>query len=237
MTADATEAALAVLGQYFSAPIARTLLTVTRRRESLEGVPLRDAALARAVEALERTLPSYLPDPDRRRDCAAALARLLSAADVRPAPKSDRSEPSSGKSPKSADRGDATSTRIYVASRPDHLQGAADVAREVAKSAGFGMVDQTKVATAVAELTRNMLQYAGGGELWLTPLEAPRRGVHIEAVDRGPGIPDLERVMSTTYRSRTGMGLGLKGVKRIVDEMDIQTSRAGTRVTLRKYLA
>jgi len=224
MTSDATGAVLEVLGRYFSPPIASALLTVTRRREGLDDIPLVNGALARTVGALERTLPSYLADPERRRGCAAELGRLSSDTEPRSSP------------PASApDRGPA-SARRYVASQPEHLPGAVDLARSVAAGVGFGLLDQTKIATAVAELTRNMLQYAGGGELWFSVLDAPRRGVEIGAVDRGPGIPDVERVMSPSYRSRTGMGLGLKGVKRVVDDLEIQSSRAGTRVVLRRWL-
>jgi serine/threonine-protein kinase RsbT len=220
-TADAGEAALAVLDRYFSASIARALLNVTRRREGLEGDPSGDATLGRTVDALERTLPSYMADPSRRRQCAAELRRLLPDRDPRVSLPPDSAGP--------------TSPKAFAVTRPDHLHGATEAARSLGRSAGLGVLDQTKIATAVAEVTRNMLQYAGGGELWFSQISSPRRGLEVAAVDRGPGIPDVELVMSPRYRSRTGMGLGLKGVKRVVDELEIQSSRAGTRVVLRKY--
>ena len=219
MTDDASPAAIAVLGRYFSEPVARELLGVSRRREGLEGRPLSSASLARVVGALERALPSYVADPERRRRCLDDLRGLVSES-------ADRSPAS--------DRGAPSSPSAIAVSRPEHLHGVAEAARAFARTAGFGLLDQTKIATAVAELTRNMLQYAGGGEIWLGLIDAPQPVIEIAAVDRGPGIADVALVMSAGYRSRTGMGLGLKGVKRIVDEMDIQSSRAGTRVVIRK---
>ena len=217
---DATQAILAILGRFFAEPVARALLLITRSREGLEGVPLADAALGRAVDALERALPAYLANPTRRQSCIDELRELMTER---------QSPPSIAPS----ERG-PSSQRIYHVGDSGEHQSAAEVARAYCRNAGFSVLDQTKVSTAVAELTRNMIQYAGGGELWFSMLRAPRR-LEVAAIDRGPGIPEVDLVMSTAYRSRTGMGMGLKGVKRIVDELEIQSSRAGTRIVFRKY--
>ena len=129
---------------------------------------------------------------------------------------------------------------------PDPAAAARDAVRQARRSCprpslalafGSNLLDQTKVLTAVSELTRNMLQYAGGGELWLALLRGSVRGIEVSAVDRGPGIADIDLVMSASYRSRTGLGMGLKGVKRIMDDLDIRSGpHLGTRVTIRKYL-
>jgi serine/threonine-protein kinase RsbT len=222
MTADATEAMLAVLCEHLSAPVARGLLDVSRRREGLHDVPLGRDAVARMIAALERTLPIYLSVPARRRRCIQDLHALLQRA---------------GRSPfEYEDTGPAS--RIIVSVRePEDLQQAIRTARDLCRSMCFKVLDQTKIITAASELTRNMLQYAGGGELWLTPLRGAPTGLEITAVDRGPGIADVALVMSSSYRSRTGLGMGLKGVKRIMDDLDIRSGpQLGTRVTIRKYL-
>jgi serine/threonine-protein kinase RsbT len=87
-----------------------------------------------------------------------------------------------------------------------------------------------KVATAVSELARNILNYAGTGTIEIgAPLEGPPRMV-IRAVDTGPGIPNLEEILSGRYRSKRGLGLGILGVKRLADKFVIDTNKSGTRV-------
>jgi serine/threonine-protein kinase RsbT len=103
---------------------------------------------------------------------------------------------------------------------------------------GFDEARGRMIATAVSELARNIVKYAGKGELRLRRVErALERGVEIEAVDRGPGIVDAERAMSDHYSSGGTLGLGLPGVKRLMDEFELETaSGAGTRVTARKWI-
>lgn len=87
-----------------------------------------------------------------------------------------------------------------------------------------------KVATAVSELARNILNYAGTGTIEIgAPPEGPPRML-IRAVDTGPGIPNLEEILSGRYRSKRGLGLGILGVKRLADRFVIDTNKAGTRV-------
>jgi serine/threonine-protein kinase RsbT len=95
---------------------------------------------------------------------------------------------------------------------------------------------QTKIATAIAELARNILLYAIAGEVRIAAVEAPRRGVEVAARDEGPGIADLDLVMTGNYRSKTGMGMGLRGAKRLMDTFEIDTSPTGTNVLTRKFL-
>lgn len=87
-----------------------------------------------------------------------------------------------------------------------------------------------KVATAVSELARNILNYAGTGTIEIgAPTEGPPRML-IRAVDTGPGIPNLDEILSGRYRSKRGLGLGILGVKRLADKFVIDTSKSGTRV-------
>jgi serine/threonine-protein kinase RsbT len=129
----------------------------------------------------------------------------------------------------------STSTIIHIRT-PDDVVNACEVGRDIARNVGFSDVDQVKVATATAELTRNVLLYAKVGEMRLASLEAPRRGIEIEVSDEGPGIADIDLVLSGHYRSRTGMGMGLRGTKRLVDTFELASSPAGTRVLARKFV-
>jgi signal transduction histidine kinase/DNA-binding response OmpR family regulator len=111
-------------------------------------------------------------------------------------------------------------------------------ARQVAGLVGFDAQDQTRIATAVSEIARNAFRYAGGGkvEFRLEGESAPQLLLVIVR-DEGQGIPDLDRVLSGQYRSRTGMGIGIVGVHRLMDQVEIQTKpRAGTKVMLKKIL-
>ncbi len=136
-----------------------------------------------------------------------------------------------------AARDPGTTTKVLVRDEID-VPNACEVARDLSKKLGFSVVDQTKMATAVSELARNMLQYAGGGTILFAEVLAPRRGLEAFFEDRGPGIANLEGVLDPKYRSTTGMGMGLRGSKRIADEFLIDTQPGdGTRITMRKYVA
>src|SRR6185436_2692515 len=105
-------------------------------------------------------------------------------------------------------------------------------AGDLAELLGFDRRDQTRVATATSELARNAYRYAHGGRVLLSRDDDALR---IEVSDDGPGIPHLDDVLSGTYRSKTGMGHGLVGVHRLMDEVRIDTSaEVGTRVVIRK---
>jgi serine/threonine-protein kinase RsbT len=127
----------------------------------------------------------------------------------------------------------------------DDIVAARQRAREIARQIGFGMVDQSRIATAVSELTRNIVRYATGGAGEVTIRVVPAgphagapgaRGIEIVAADEGPGIPDVELSLLDGYTSGPGMGLGLPGAKRLMDEMEIQSALGqGTTVTIRKW--
>jgi serine/threonine-protein kinase RsbT len=101
----------------------------------------------------------------------------------------------------------------------------------LAAKLGFGPVERTKVATAVSELARNIVMYAQAGEVRLSVSLAPRIGLTVEARDNGPGINDVEKIFAGSFRSNTGLGMGLRGVKNIANEFAIHSSPGqGTRV-------
>lgn len=109
--------------------------------------------------------------------------------------------------------------------------------RKAAAELGFSLVDQTKVVTAASELARNVLVHGGGGSARLEILtEGARKGLRLILEDQGPGIPDIDLALRDGYTTGGGLGLGLGGSKRLVNEFDI-VSRVGegTRVTITKW--
>ncbi|MEW5927285.1 MAG: anti-sigma regulatory factor [Gemmatimonadota bacterium] len=106
-----------------------------------------------------------------------------------------------------------------------------------AVEAGFSLIDQTKLVTAASELARNTLVHGGGGSMRMEVLsQAGRRGIRLVFEDQGPGIPDVEQALRDGYTSGAGMGLGLGGSRRLVNEFDISTGAGqGTRVTVIKW--
>ncbi|MFG1915978.1 anti-sigma regulatory factor [Micromonospora sp. NPDC048898] len=109
--------------------------------------------------------------------------------------------------------------------------------RSVAVTVRLSLVDQTKVVTAASELARNTLVYGGGGSVEVTTVDNGRRkGVRIVFADSGPGIPDLDLALTDGYTTGGGLGLGLSGSRRLVDEFEIETSaETGTRITVTKW--
>lgn len=114
---------------------------------------------------------------------------------------------------------------------------ARSVAREIAKGLGFGPIDQARIATAVSELARNIFLYAETGQVVTRSVEKRgRKGIEIEFQDKGPGISDISQVMQDGYTTSRGMGMGLPGAKRLMDDFEIQsTAGVGTTITCRKW--
>ena len=101
----------------------------------------------------------------------------------------------------------------------------------------FSIVDQTKMITAASELARNLLIYGGGGEVLCERLqEGIRKGLRVVFEDHGPGIPDIEQALKDGFTSGKGMGLGLGGARRLVNEFDIVSEVGkGTRITIARW--
>jgi serine/threonine-protein kinase RsbT len=120
---------------------------------------------------------------------------------------------------------------------PEDIVHMRQAVRENAVRQGFSIVDQTKIVTAASELARNILNYGGGGEMILRVLqEGARRGLKLDFVDRGPGIPDIELAMKDGYTTGGGMGLGLGGARRLSSEFRSESRvGAGTRVTITRW--
>lgn len=110
-------------------------------------------------------------------------------------------------------------------------------ARDLAAALGFPHTEQIKIATAVSELSRNAFTYAGSGALVLTTLTTPKRGLKIEVIDQGKGIPNIATILAGTYQSKTGMGLGLRGCQKLMHAFSIESSpESGTHIRMEIYL-
>lgn len=118
------------------------------------------------------------------------------------------------------------------------IVGARQLGRDIAKEIGFGTVDQARIATAISELARNIYLYADEGKVCFEAINTlEHKGIRIIAIDTGPGIEDVSRVMEDGYSTSGGLGAGLPGVKRLMDEFDMKSdSSKGSKVTATKYL-
>jgi RNA polymerase sigma factor (sigma-70 family) len=126
--------------------------------------------------------------------------------------------------------------RIKVSSDADVVL-ARQGARDLAARLGFSRTELTVLATAVSEITRNIVRFTDGGEVVVELLETPRPGVRIVARDAGPGIADLDKALIDGYSTYRGLGLGLPGARRLMDEFDVESSPGkGTTVTMTKWL-
>jgi serine/threonine-protein kinase RsbT len=127
------------------------------------------------------------------------------------------------------------SETIPVVAEPDMVVVRRRV-REAAGKVGLSLVDQTKLVTAASELARNTLIYGGGGTMQLETLNGPRLGVRLTFVDEGPGIADLDLALRDGFTTGSGLGLGLSGSKRLVNEFAIDSKLGqGTRVSVTRW--
>jgi serine/threonine-protein kinase RsbT len=127
--------------------------------------------------------------------------------------------------------------RVVIATDGDIVL-ARQSGRELAEQVGCSATDATLIATAISEVARNIVSHAGGGEVVITATDADGHGaIEVVASDRGPGIADLDRAMQDGYSTGRGLGLGLPGARRLMDEFEIRSEvGVGTTVVMRKWL-
>ena len=133
---------------------------------------------------------------------------------------------------------EAAEKRVPIKDEYDIVM-ARSAGKSVAKEVGFGIVDQTRIATAISELARNIIVHAVEGVVEIRQVYADEGtvGLEVVAIDDGPGIPDVEQAMRDGFTTGKGLGAGLGGAKRLVDEFEIDsTVGKGTRVSVRKWL-
>ena len=119
----------------------------------------------------------------------------------------------------------------------DDIVFARQAVRRMTQELGFSLVDQTKMVTAASELARNAVVYGGGGCMeWEMLLDNGRKGLRLVFADDGPGIADVTLAMKDGWSSGGGLGMGLAGAKRLVNQFDIQSAPGqGTRVTITRW--
>ena len=130
----------------------------------------------------------------------------------------------------------ACQVRVQIGSDGDIII-AREKGRALAFELGFSSTDVVRIATAISELARNVLSYAARGEIRLEALNnRNQRGIAIIASDQGPGIADVEQAMQDAFSTSGGLGLGLPGVRRLVDEFTIESTVGhGTKVSATKW--
>jgi serine/threonine-protein kinase RsbT len=140
------------------------------------------------------------------------------------------------RAPTSAAPDTGDEVRVPVMSENDIVK-ARHEARRLAEASGFSSSEATRVSTAISELAGNIVSYAKRGEIVLRPVsDLGRRGITVIARDDGPGIADIQVALLEGYSTSGGLGLGLPGVRRIVDEFQIQSEPGrGTTVMVRKW--
>lgn len=118
------------------------------------------------------------------------------------------------------------------------IVAARQLGRDIARKTGFGTVDQARIATAISELARNIYLYAGNGKICFEVIDnLDQKGMAMISIDTGPGISDLSLVMEDGYSTSGGLGAGLPGVKRLVDDFDIKSEEGeGTEIRAVKWV-
>jgi serine/threonine-protein kinase RsbT len=132
---------------------------------------------------------------------------------------------------------DTSQGELRIGSEGD-IVAARKLVRTAATALGFSITDVTRIVTAASELTRNIYQYAGSGIMrWHCLRGDARPGLELTFEDRGPGIADVARAMESGFSTSKGLGLGLPGAKRLMDEMTVRSEAGqGTTVQVRKWL-
>ena len=130
--------------------------------------------------------------------------------------------------------------RLFALKSEHDIAVARSEVRRLAAALGFRMIDQTRLATVASELARNTIKYGGGGRMIAQPTGAAtgaaREGLRLIFEDSGPGIENIEAAMRDGFSTGRGLGKGLPGSKRLVDEFRIESERGqGTRVTVVRW--
>jgi serine/threonine-protein kinase RsbT len=204
---------LATLARFVSTPTAASILKLARRRTGVAEQELSPSLLARMLDSLGQSVEFFTADQGASRESRAALEKLL---------------PGGASAPIARD--ELAPSRIAIRAESD-INHARLEARRVAALLGFSQVGQTKLVTSVSELARNIVQYANEGTVEFRPTESPP-SLEICASDRGPGIANLDEILSGNYRSKQGLSLGLRGVKQLAKRFDVATRPGqGTTIT------
>ena len=132
---------------------------------------------------------------------------------------------------------DITKTETLPLEHEQDIVAARQAVRKLTQELKFSLVDQTKMVTAASEIARNTLIYGGGGVMtWEVLVDGLKNGLRLRFEDQGPGIPNLDLAMMDGWTSGSGLGMGLSGTKRLVNEFDIESQVGqGTRITIARW--
>lgn len=195
----------ALLERYISPMIARSMLQKALRDRNLSPDRFKSGDAHKLGPLLQRGITLFASDLERDR----ALRELSELC--------ERTQPQ------------AEARQVNITSEND-ISVVRNEARRVCEEMGAGSYTIQKVTTIVSELARNIVSYASAGKMEIVPISGSGRRIILRAEDSGPGIPNLELVLSGRYRSKTGLGRGLLGTKRLADNFDVATGARGTRV-------
>ncbi len=218
--ADLQEELLQVLTSFTGAVVSHSILQLSIRMGGIDVRSLSQEDSLRLGDCIEQGVNTFIRDPEKREVCLYKIRQVIrsSARHFHPSRETGAEE-------------------VSIVDESDILR-ARTIGHAVVKALAFSNTDQTKIVTVISELARNIFTYAGNGTIRVTKLAGNKRGVEIVARDSGPGIKDVEKVMTGHYRSTSGLGIGLSGSKRLMDDFSIRTEPGkGTTVTARKYLA
>jgi serine/threonine-protein kinase RsbT len=198
------------LSLHLSQPNCRVIIATCASAAGVAPSALKATHLALVAAQIERTFDVFGVQPDLKLRCLTNLRAL--------ARRDDRSEIS-----------------IPINQESD-IVTARTAGKDMTRDLGFPEVAYVKVATAISELARNILKYAGRGQVTLRRLTGARAGIEAVATDQGPGIADVDLVLSPKFRSKSGMGVGLRGTRRLMDHFEVTSQvGSGTTVVIRKY--
>jgi len=214
---DVTETANKTLQPYVGAIVARSITQVAIGQCGITaGSTPSPEQIQGFINGIENGVRAFLADSFQADECMARLREHLGVGGVTP--------------------GTAAARQLVVEITEEYdIVSARGKSRDLCAELGFPMPEQIKIATIVSELARNIVQYVGTGRIELNTVTAPRVGIEIIATDGGSGIPNIDVVLSGSYKSKTGMGVGLLGTKRLMDDFQIDSGPRGTRIVTRKY--
>jgi serine/threonine-protein kinase RsbT len=207
---------LRVLGMHVGEIMARSVMIHCTKMSNVVLSKMRSGDAERLLLQLDKGLRLYVDSVDGRKTCVEQIASLLKTRNLTSA----------------QERQHLVSIQAEI-----DIVTARNVGRDICRDLGFSVTGQTRVATAISELARNIVQYTPGGTMSLASVDVPRPGISIIAKDTGGGIPHLEDILAGSYVSPTGMGKGLAGTRQLMDSFVVVTGPTGTEITARKYLA
>lgn len=215
---EGSQQAVDILKEYVGTIFARCIVRLSTNRAGLTFDGLDRCKTNRLLAELDFGLRNYIKDSTKRDECRDRLVGLIrqrGATDDAPA---------------------VPSTTLVEIKEEADIVRARSAGRQLCQALGFPTTIQIRVATAISELARNIVQYVGRGSIEVRSITVPQPGIEVVAIDHGPGIAQLDSILDGSYHSKSGMGLGLLGAKRLMDHFEINTDPVrGTKIVIRKY--